>query len=395
MIPEEKPAIVFPPSRRSDIQPFRVMEILARANRYQAEGRDIIHMEAGQPCRAAPERVREAAARAILGSLAGYTEALGTPTLRARIAAYYGERYGLDIAPARVVVTTGSSAGFVLAFLAIFDHAARVGLSAPYYPAYPNILRALDIEPVILPTGSNSGYQPSGELIEATGARLDGFLVASPANPTGSMLPDAELAHIAELCHERRMAFISDEIYHGITYAESAQTALRFSDEAIVVNSFSKYFCMTGWRLGWLVVPERLERSLDRLAQNLYISPPTVSQTAALVAFECCGELDQNVAMYAENRAYLLEHLPRIGLPDIAPADGAFYLYADISHLTDDAERFCLAMLDDIGVASTPGTDFDSGARARRVRFSYAGEPASVREAVARLGPWLAKKKSA
>jgi len=365
------------------------MEILARANRYQLEGRDIIHMEAGQPGTPTPLRARQAATRAIDDSLAGYTEALGSPALRSRIAAFYGERYDIDLAPSRVVVTTGSSAGFVLAFLALFDTGARVALTAPYYPAYPNILMALGYKPVIVPTGANSGFQPTADLIAAVPEKLDGLLVASPANPTGSMLPHGELMRLSELCRERGMHLVSDEIYHGITYGRVAETALNSADEAIVVNSFSKYFCMPGWRIGWLVVPEDLVRPLERLAQNLYISPPSVAQAAALAALDCQAELDAVVSRYAENRALLLDELPRLGLKTIAPAQGAFYLYADISHLTGDAERFCLDMLDQIGVAATPGTDFDTGERALRIRFSYAGEPDRVREAVTRLAPWL------
>lgn len=380
------------PSRRSDISPFMVMELLDRANAYQAEGRNIIHMEAGQPGTPAPVAVRAAAQKAIEDNPLGYTEALGLPALRQRISAHYQESYGVDIPASRVVITGGSSAAFVLSFLTAFDAGARVALSAPYYPAYPNILKALGSEPVIVPTGADTNYQFSSATVKNELDRgLQGLLLASPANPTGSMIDSATFHEISDLCRERGVWLISDEIYHGITFARPGETAAAFNDDAIVINSFSKYFSMTGWRIGWMVVPEALTRSIERLNQNFYISTHAVSQLAALAAFDCRDELDANVAQYAKNRDLLLSELPQAGLTDIAPADGAFYLYTDVSHLTDNSEAFCRRMLDEIGVATTPGVDFDTGDRALRVRFSYAGTHADVAEGARRLKGWLTK----
>ncbi len=380
------------PSRRSDIRPFMVMELLDRANAYQAEGRSIIHMEAGQPGTPAPDRVRRAAKKAIESNPLGYTEALGLPALRQRIAEFYQESYGVDLPVSRVVITGGSSAAFVLSFLTVFDTGARVALSAPYYPAYPNILKALSCEPVIIPTGPETNFQLSLEkAIAALDQGLDGLLLASPANPTGSMIDPVTFREISDLCRERGAWLISDEIYHGITYGKRGETAAAFNDDAIVINSFSKYFSMTGWRIGWMVVPENLIRPIERLNQNFYISTHAVSQLAALTAFECLDELDANVREYAKNRDLLLSELPKAGLTDNAPADGAFYLYTNVSHLTDDSEAFCRRMLDEIGVASTPGVDFDSGDRALRLRFSYAGTHADVAEGARRLKGWLSK----
>jgi len=379
-------------SSRSDIQPFRVMDLLERANSYAAQGRDIIHMEAGQPGMAAPLAVRRAAQQAIEQGQVGYTEALGLPALRQRIARFYLETYGVDIPASRVVVTNGSSGAFVLAFLALFETGARVGLTAPYYPAYPNILKALGYQPIIVPSGAQTNYQPRVHLIEGAGTHLDGFLIASPANPTGAMLHERDFEELIQYCAESRIVLISDEIYHGITYERKASTSLQFTTDAIVVNSFSKYFCMTGWRIGWLIVPEELVRPLERLTQNLYISTHAVSQVAALAAFEASEELDQNVAVYAKNRAHLLDQLPKVGLTDIAPADGAFYLYVNIAHLTSDSDGFCKQMLDDIGVATTPGLDFDTGERTAYMRLCYAGKPEDVKQAMVRIGNWLVDK---
>ena len=368
------------------------MDLLAQANALEAAGHDIVHLEAGQPGSPAPERVRHAAQRVLESGSIGYTEGLGMPALRARIARHYGERYDLDVAPARIVITTGSSAGFILAFLARFDDRARVAVTAPYYPAYPNILTALGYEPVIVPTDRDTAFQPTAALLQAAQVDLQGLMVASPANPTGAMIEPGELAQIAAYCDDRGIGLISDEIYHGITYGKTEQTALRLGNDVMVLNSFSKYYCMTGWRIGWLVAPEPYLPAIERLAQNLYISPPTIGQVAALESFACLDELDDKVAIYRQNRDYLLRELPRIGFGPIAPADGAFYLYVDVAHLTDNTEAFCRAMLTDIGVAATPGVDFDVGRRALHVRFSYAGTPDRMREAVKRMGPWLADR---
>jgi len=382
------------PSQRSHIAPFQVMDIFNRANLLEQQGRAIIHMEAGQPGTPAPRPALEAARHALSADTLGY-KPLGLVRLRQRIARHYGEFYGLDIAPSRVIVTSGSSAGFVLSFLALFDGGARIGLGAPYYPAYPNLLRALDCRPVIIPTDARSAYQLTAACVLANlrengNGKPDGLLVANPANPTGSMLSKTDLEALVHLCRAQGIPLISDEIYHGITYERQAHSALEFGTDVIVVNSFSKYYSMTGWRIGWLVVPEHMERTFQRLDQNLYIAAPSVSQFAALAAMDARSELDGYVAGYARNREFLQRVLPKIGLESLAPADGAFYLYADISHITSDSEKFCHRMLDETGVAATPGTDFDTGERSARVRFSYAGQYDEIKEAASRLKKWLA-----
>jgi aspartate/methionine/tyrosine aminotransferase len=378
-------------SARSAIDSFIVMDVMSRAAAREAAGARVIHMEVGQPATPAPAAARDAAKAAIDASALGYTLALGTAPLRQRIARHYRDRYGVEVSPDRVVVTTGSSAGFVLAFLALFDAGARVALPEPGYPCYRHILTALGVTPVAMETGPATRWMPTAAAIAALAdapGGLDGVLIASPSNPTGTMLEPERLAAIARLCHERGIWFISDEIYHGLTYDRPAETALRYSDEAIVINSFSKYFSMTGWRVGWMIVPERLVRPIERLAQNLYIAPPAISQVAALAAFDAESELAANVAVYAANRALLLEALPRLGFTDIVPADGAFYLYCDVSHWTGDSLAFAGEMLDDIAVAVTPGIDFDPRRGRHFIRFSYAGSTADMAEAVRRLAGW-------
>ena len=378
-------------SARGRVPPFIVMDVLRSANERQAAGEDIVHLELGQPGTPAPRGAIEAAQAALESEQLGYTEAFGLAALRARIAAFYESRYGVDVDPARIVVTTGSSGGFVLAFLAAFDPGDRVALADPSYPAYRNILMALGIEPVALPAGLETRYQPSVELLERAGGRLDGLIVASPSNPSGTMLDADELEALAHYCRDRGIRLISDEIYHGITYAREAATALAYDDQAVVINSFSKYFSMTGWRLGWMVVPEDLSRSIECVAQNLFISAPTLSQHAAMAAFDCAAELDGNVRRYAENRALLLDRLPAAGFDRLAPAEGAFYLYADVSHLTNDSEAFCREMLDHTGVAMAPGIDFDRDRGRAFLRISYAGPTAEIEDAVARLAAWRAR----
>lgn len=378
-------------SARSAIDSFIVMDVMSRAAAREAAGAHVIHMEVGQPGTPAPLSAREAAKRAIDEGALGYTLALGTAPLRQRIARHYRETYGVEVAPERVVVTTGSSAGFVLAFLALFDAGARVALPEPGYPCYRHILSALGQVSVGIETGPQSRWMPTADAIAALAdapGGLDGVLIASPANPTGTMLEPERLAEIATLCERRGLWFISDEIYHGLTYDVPAETALRYSDEAIVINSLSKYFSMTGWRVGWMIVPERLVRPIERLAQNLYIAPPAISQVAALAAFEARDELEANIAVYRRNRALLLEALPRCGFTSIVPADGAFYLYCDVSHWTDDSLVFAGEMLDAIGVAVTPGIDFDPVRGRHFIRFSYAGATADMEEAVRRLSQW-------
>jgi aspartate/methionine/tyrosine aminotransferase len=374
-------------SRRSRIPPFIAMDVLRAANEAAAAGGDVLHLEVGQPATPAPAGVLAAARDALARETLGYTDALGLPALREAIAAHYRASYGVALDPARVAVTTGSSGAFLLAFLAAFDAGDRVAMAAPAYPAYRNILTALDLVPVELPAGPAERYQMTLELLREAGA-VDGVIVASPANPTGTMLAPDALAGIARYCRDHGIRLVSDEIYHGIVYGGTAATALATSDEAFVVNSFSKYFSMTGWRLGWVVLPPDLRRAVECLAQNLFISPPALAQHAAIAAFECRDELDANVARYAANRALLLEELPKAGFERFAPADGAFYLYADVAHLTNDSPEFCRRMLRETGVACTPGIDFDPLRGHASLRISFAGSTATVAEAARRLIAW-------
>jgi aspartate/methionine/tyrosine aminotransferase len=379
-------------ARRGNVPPFIVMDVLAKANERQAQGHAVYHLEVGQPGTPAPAKVIEAARRALGSERLGYTEALGIPALRRRIAQHYREWYGVALDPARVVVTTGSSGAFLLGFLAAFDPGDRVALAAPGYPAYRNILGALGIEAVPLPVGANTRFQPTADLLAALPGKLDGLIVASPSNPTGTMLDRAGLQALTEGCAARGVRLVSDEIYHGIVYGDQAHSALEFTRDAIVVNSFSKYFSMTGWRLGWMVLPEDLARPVECLAQNLFISPPSLSQHAAVAAFDCADELGANVRRYADNRALLLELLPKAGFARIAPSDGAFYLYAEVGHLTPDSHAFCRRMLEETGVAATPGTDFDPERGHRFVRFSFAGTTADMKAAAERLIAWQGGK---
>jgi len=373
-------------STRGGIPPFIVMDVMRAAAERAASGADVLHLEVGQPSTPAPSGVIAAAERALRGDILGYTDALGVPALREALARHYRERHNIDVDPQRVVVTTGSSGAFLLSFLAAFDAGDRIGLATPAYPAYRNILKALDLVPVELEAGPAERYQATVDLVRR--APLDGLIVASPANPTGTMLRAEELADLARYCETAGIRLVSDEIYHGIGYGLEEATALAFSQSAIIVNSFSKYFSMTGWRLGWMVVPMSLLRAVECLAQNFFISPPALSQHAALAAFECREELDRNVARYRENRDLLLAELPKAGFDRFAPADGAFYLYADVGHLTNDSAEFCRRMLHDIGVAVTPGIDFDPGRGRGTLRISFAGSTATMAEAARRLKSW-------
>lgn len=379
-----------PLAKRSVIDPFIVMDVMGEANARQAAGGAIIHMEVGQPATPAPRAARERARQALEGERMGYTEALGMPALRERIARYMHERYGVAVSPERVVVTAGSSAGFVLAFLAILDAGDAFGLPSPGYPCYRQILKALGARPRLIETSGQWRWMPTAADVERLAAeRAAGLLLASPSNPTGTMALHPRLSEIAAACRQHGLWLMSDEIYHGLEYEGPAETALAYSAEAIVVNSFSKYFSMTGWRIGWLVVPEALVRTLERLSQNLYISPPAVSQVAALGAFDGIDELERIKDAYARSRAMLLEELPRAGLDAILPADGAFYLYADVSRFTGDSAGFAKALLRDAGVAITPGIDFDAQRGRSYVRLCYAGPETEMREAARRIASWL------
>jgi aspartate/methionine/tyrosine aminotransferase len=377
-------------SRRGLVPPFIAMDVLRAANEREATGADVIHLEVGQPGTSAPEAVLEAARLALKSERIGYTDALGTGPLREAIAAHYQGQYGISVDPAEVVVTTGSSAAFQLAFLAAFEPGDRVGLAVPGYPAYRNILTALGIEPVLITVGENAHYQPTPELISGAGP-LDGLIIASPANPTGTMIGAADLAHLAGYCRDRGIRLISDEIYHGITYETAATTARTHGREALIINSFSKYYSMTGWRLGWMLVPPDLVRSVECLAQNFYISPPALSQLAALPVFGCRAELNGHVARYRANRDLLIRALGDAGLTRFAPAEGAFYLYVDVSPLTRDSQGFCRRLLAETGVAVTPGLDFDPIDGGGWIRFSFAGSTEDVAEAARRLRGWLSR----
>lgn len=372
-------------AKRGAIQPFIVMDVMRAANARQAEGADVLHLEVGQPSTPAPRLVLDAARSALDRELLGYTDAFGVPHLKEAIACHYRAAYGAAVDPARIAVTTGSSGAFILAFLSAFDAGDRVALVSPGYPAYRNILTALDIEVVNIETGPDTDYQPTPELLERVAGRLDGLIIASPSNPTGTMIGRTGLAALARYCRARGVRVVSDEIYHGITYEDPAHTMAEFEPEAFVVNSFSKYYSMTGWRLGWLIFPESLARPIECLAQNLFISPPTLSQVAAVAAFDAKAELDANVARYKTNRDLLLEELPKAGFDRLSHAQGAFYVYADVGHLTDDSLQFCQRILHETGVAITPGVDFDPGRGRRFVRFSFAGATETMAEAAKRL----------
>src|SRR6266481_4952157 len=379
-------------SRRGGaVDPFIVMDVMAAAAEKEAAGDTVIHLEVGQPSTPAPKAALAAAHAALDADRIGYVAALGMPALRQRIARHYRDAYGVDLSPERVIVTTGSSGGFPLAFLTCFDAGDRVALAAPGYPAYRNILAALNLEAVDLPTSAADRFQPTVAALEKagqSGGKLAGLIVASPSNPTGTMVNRAEMKALADWCHRHHVRLISDEIYHGIVYGGDAVSAAEVSDQAIVVNSFSKYFSMTGWRVGWLVVPTDLVRPIERLTQNFFISVPTLSQHAAVAAFDGRDELDGHVRRYRTNRDLLLAGLPSAGFDRFAPAEGAFYLYCDVAHLTNDSRDFCRRMLGEAGVAATPGIDFDRARGAGTLRISFAGSTAEMEEAVRRLKAW-------
>jgi len=360
---------------RGQIPPFIVMEVMRAANAREVAGKAVYHLEVGQPGTSAPQGVILAAQAALVNQRLGYTEALGTTSLRQAIVRHYKDFYGISIDVERVIATTGSSAGFVLSFLSAFDPGDRVALASPSYPCYRNTLSALGVEPVLLSCGIEERFQPNTALLDQVLAEgpLHGLILASPSNPAGTMLNEVQLEELCHYCRKHEIRLISDEIYHGISYEETATSALAFTDDAIVVNSFSKYFSMTGWRIGWIVMPIDLARSIECISQSIYISPPTLSQIAGVAAFQCREELDANVARYANNRNLLLRELPKAGFERFAPADGAFYIYTDVSDITNDSEAYCRSLLDRTGVAATPGVDFDPTQGKRFVRFSFAG----------------------
>jgi aspartate/methionine/tyrosine aminotransferase len=379
---------------RSDVSPFIVMDVMSEAAAIERDGGTIVHMEVGQPGHPAPKTALAAAEAAIRAGRIPYTEALGIRSLRERIARHYRETYRVDVSPERVVVTTGSSGGFTLGFLSMFEPGDRVAISAPGYPAYRNILKALGLVAVEIPTGHDTRYALTGDLIRKAHQEkpLKGVLAMSPANPTGVVMTPETLKGLCDTCRDLGLWFISDEIYHGLVYGDAKEeTALKFSDDAVIINSFSKFFCMTGWRVGWMVVPDRLIRPVERLQQNFSISVPYLSQIAAEAAFEGAAEMQEVKAGYARNRAILMEGLPKIGLGAFLPVDGAFYVYIDVSGLTNDSMDFCKRAIREAGVAITPGLDFDPMEGHRFIRLSFAGTEQDMRDAVRQLGAWQSK----
>ncbi|MCV6548058.1 MAG: aminotransferase class I/II-fold pyridoxal phosphate-dependent enzyme [Cohaesibacter sp.] len=378
-------------SNRGAIQPFLAMDVMAAANRLEAAGQDVVHMEVGQPGAPAPRSVRDAATKALRDGRIGYTDALGLRALREAIAAYYASHHGLEISPERIAVTTGSSAGFNLSFLALFEAGDRVILPTPGYPAYRNILGALGLEVVELATKAQDRWCLTPDAIRAAHVKspIKGVLIASPANPSGTIMKSETLQAVIETCEELGIWFISDEIYHGLDYGMKPNCALRYSPNVVIINSFSKYYCMTGWRIGWMVLPEKALRSVECLGQSLYISAPMISQVAAIAAFDATDELEVIKHGYAKNRDFLMAQLPKIGLGNFLPMDGAFYVYCDVSSLTDDSMEFAKKSLEEAKVAITPGADFDPKLGHHYVRLSFAGTYGAMQEAVKRLGGWL------
>ena len=375
-------------SNRGDVDPFMVMDVMAAARLEEASGRSIIHMEVGQPGTAAPKMAQARLVSEMEVDALGYTVALGRIDLRERIAKLYSNWYGIIVPPHRIVVTAGSSAAFTLAFTALFDQGERIAIGEPGYPSYRNILKALSLETVSIQTQAENRYQPTLAEVAAV-ENLAGLLVASPANPSGTMLDKSALKVLMDYCAEHDISFISDEIYHGIQYEGRAVSALEINDECFVINSFSKYFSMTGWRVGWMVVPESHVRTVERLAQNMFICAPHVAQIAALGAMEAESELSKNFAIYANNRLLMLEALPKMGFDKIAPPDGAFYVYADVSRWSDDSVAFSAQILEEAGVAVTSGLDFDRGRGHQTIRFSYAGTTEDIREGLTRLALFM------
>ncbi|MGY6709642.1 MAG: pyridoxal phosphate-dependent aminotransferase [Rhizobiaceae bacterium] len=376
-------------SQRGAVEPFHAMDVLAQANRLRGQGRDIVSMAVGQPGDPAPEAVRQAAAQALAQGSIGYTDALGIQELRQAIARHYADHYGLDVPVERIAVTTGSSAGFNLAFLAMFEAGDRVAITVPGYPAYRNIMQALGLDVVEIGHPGEGHLTAKRLLAEHAQTPLKGVLFASPANPTGAIIPANDLRDLVEAAEANGIAVISDEIYHRLNYVSPDVSALSFGQDAVIINSFSKYYCMTGWRIGWMVLPHWLVRQVERLQQSLYISAPELSQRAAVAAFSADAELSAVRGRYEANRMLLMDRLPRLGLPLDAPMDGAFYAYCDVSAHSNDSMEFARAMLDKAGVAATPGRDFDPVDGGRYMRFSYAGAPREIETALARLEGWL------
>ena len=376
-------------SNRSNVDPFIVMDVMEAARKAEESGRKVIHMEVGQPGTPAPKLAKNILSKELQNNNLGYTVSLGLPDLRNRISKLYGEWYNLDLNPERVIVTTGSSGAFILSFATLFDAGDRVGIGSPGYPSYRQILKAQNLVAVDIQTELENKFQPiTDDIIKNN---LNGLLVASPANPTGSMLDKNSLKKLMECSKDNNVSFISDEIYHGIEYENKAVSALEISNDCYVINSFSKFFSMTGWRIGWMVVPENHIRQVERVAQNLFICPPHVSQITALAALDANDELKENVEVYTKNREILLNELPKAGFETFSPPDGAFYIYVDISKFSNDSLSFCKKMLDEVGVAITPGLDFDQKRGSSTIRFSYARSTEDIIEGTKRIKEFMNK----
>ena len=376
-------------SARGSVDPFIVMDVMEAASKIEKAGHDVIHLEVGQPGTSAPILAKESVIDSLSASTLGYTVALGIPELRKKIAELYWHWYKVKVDPQRIIVTPGSSGAFLLAFTGLFDVGDSVGIGSPGYPSYRQILKALSLNTVTIKALSDNKFQPVPT--DVINNKLDGLLVASPANPTGSMLNRDELEKLMAACKKKETAFISDEIYHGIEYETRAVSALEVSDDCFVINSFSKYFSMTGWRLGWIVVPNKHIRQFERLAQNMFICAPHISQIAALGALDAHHELNQNVQTYKTNRAMLAEQLPKLGLANFAPPDGAFYFYVDVSEYTDNSVNFANEILEEVNVAVTPGIDFDPDRGLKTIRLSYACSTPDLKEGLKRLNNFMSK----
>lgn len=377
-------------SRRSDIDTFRALENLRAVNERIAKGERIIRLEAGQPCFGAPDAALDYAQAMIrTDRRQGYTESVGMTLLRDRVAVHYRDEYGRDLDYGRIAITTASSSGFILSFLAAFDAGDTVAITPPTYAAYRNILKSLDLKVLEIPVDAETNFQPTVEILKACKQKFDGLIINSPSNPTGTIIDENELARICAWCDEAGVRLVSDEAYHGIAYGKKAQTALKFSDSAIVLNTFSKYFSMTGWRLGWAVVPETMAGRIKKLAESLCVSPPTLAQHLAYKTFDHKDVLESYVAHYKKNRDALLDGLPQAGLTKLSQADGAFYIYVDLSDLTGDSEAFTRRMVDEAGVSATAGLDFDAARGHQAMRISYAGTLEDMNEACRRIKTWL------
>jgi aspartate/methionine/tyrosine aminotransferase len=380
-------------SIRGAVAPFLIMEALSEANRLAPKsGKRIIHMSLGQPGKQAPERVRKAVSQKLLDNASlGYTEAAGLPVLRNRIAQHYYEEYKVTVSPDRIFITLGSSAAFIMSLLCAFDKEDEVAIATPCYPAYPNIMQSVNITPVMLRGEEKTKFHPTVEALEALPRKPKGLIIASPSNPSGTVMDKTEMKKLSDYCEKEKIRIISDEIYHGITYEKHAETMLAFTDKAIVINSFSKYFLLPGWRIGWAVMPQDMARGFESLASSMFISPSAIGQYAALETFNCKDELDEVVAEYAENRKVLLRELPAMGITRLAPVEGGFFVYANVSHLTNDSIAFCRSMLHETGVVAVSGMDFDREHGHEYVRFSFSGTKEDMVEAMARLKVWLGK----